>query len=305
MSIPKVSIVVPAYNAERFLEKSLNSVLEQTFPFWEMTVVNDGSTDRTQDIIRSYIALDNRITGINHGQNLGLSSARNSGMRSGTGKYVAFLDSDDCWFANKLEKQVAYLDYHPDIRASFTGIELIDENNKLVETWDQIHKKYPDSCVNESLLIIKQNVIVGGGSTLMMRRSLIEEIGYFDESMRSVEDWDYWFRIAQKGALFLVPYKLAQIRRHSTSLQANSVSILLGKLMFLKKARNNSSEELIPGLNVIEVETLYRLAANYWHSRRVGKSCNSLFKLIIKYPRGTLIQIKETLLRKFARQERI
>lgn len=301
---PKVSVVMPAYNAERFIKSALDSVLEQSFLFWELIIVNDGSTDHTREIIDSYSLRDNRVKGVSHERNRGLAAARNTGMYSVMGDYVAFLDSDDCWLPDKLEKQVNFMNEFPHIRAVFTGAERIDENGNIIEAWDVLRKKFPDLYVTTSLLIIKRNIVVGSGSAVMIHRSLIDEVGYFDEAMTAAEDWDYWYRISKHTDLVCLPNNLVQIRRHGASLQTDLPNLLIGKLMFIKKARKDLPEELLPELKLLEIKTLSSLTSAYWHSHKFKKSIDAFIELFIKYPLGTVNQIRHYTIRKFSDQEK-
>lgn len=108
--MPKVSIIMPAYNAEKYIEDSIKSVLSQTYSNWELIIVDDYSSDNTVDIVKEYTGLDRRIKLVCQKANFGVAFSRNKGLDCADGKYVAFLDSDDLWDREKLEKQVAFME---------------------------------------------------------------------------------------------------------------------------------------------------------------------------------------------------
>lgn len=130
----KVSIVMPVYNAEKFLTESIESIIHQTYENWELIAVDDCSTDRSSQILRKYAELDRRIIPIFLERNSGAAAARNEGIRRADGKYLAFLDSDDVWLKNKLKNQIDIME-KKGYAFSFTSYGLMDVNGK------QINKK--------------------------------------------------------------------------------------------------------------------------------------------------------------------
>ena len=120
MNNPLVSVIMPAYNAEKYIDEAIDSVISQTFANWELIIVNDGSTDDTQKIVEAYVSSDTRIKLINQ-ENKRLGAARNEGIKNANGEWVAFLDADDLWINTKLEKQLAAAAEQPDAGVIFTG----------------------------------------------------------------------------------------------------------------------------------------------------------------------------------------
>jgi glycosyltransferase involved in cell wall biosynthesis len=201
-----VSVIIPVYNVERFVERSLRSVLNQTFVDYEIVVVDDGGTDRSIDICRS--VKDDRIR-IIHQQNRGLAGARNAGIRSATGKYIALLDSDDLWHVDKLKLHVAHLESNPDVGVSYSGSAFIDENDQL------LGMSMAPQLTNISTPLIFCRNPVGNGSAPVFRREVFDDLAfpvsrdgrvetcYFDENFRYGEDIECWMRIAcQTGWAF-------------------------------------------------------------------------------------------------------
>lgn len=148
-----ISIVMPAYNAERTIKEAMQSVLLQTYKKWELIIIDDASADSTWEIIEEMAKADSRIYGIHNSKNVGVSESRNIGIREAHGEWVAFLDSDDIWKLEKLEKQVEVLKRKPDADIVFTGSSFIDSNGKK----SLYHLKVPMNITYKKLL--KQNII--------------------------------------------------------------------------------------------------------------------------------------------------
>lgn len=198
--MPKVSVIMPIYGVEKFVKAAVNSVLDQTFTDFELLVIDDVSPDRSTEIVRAIG--DNRIRIIVHQENRGLAGARNTGIRNATGKYLAFLDSDDVWQPHKLEKHVAHLDSDPSIGISFSRSAFIDQDGNSLDTY-QMPKL--DNIDTPHLMCRNP---VGNGSAPVIRRETLddiafksdihqsEELYYFDESFRQSEDIECWIRIS-------------------------------------------------------------------------------------------------------------
>ena len=127
-----VSIITPMYNSGKFIKDTIDSVLSQTYKEWEMIIVDDCSTDISPEIVKSYVGSESRIKYIRTDKNGGVSNARNIALKNANGQYIAFLDSDDIWDKEKLEKQINFMK-EKDCAISFTSYELIDEENKRLD----------------------------------------------------------------------------------------------------------------------------------------------------------------------------
>ena len=167
--MPKVSVVIPAYNAARFIRQTLDSAAAQTFRDFEIIVVDDGSQDETAQIVESF---GERVRLIRQ-PNGGVSKARNVGMEQARGEYIAFLDADDLWEKSKLEQQVALLDENEQIGLCYAAIERVDENLRSFE--QKMAVTSADHC--RTLLLSGCYITC---STVMMRKRLFEQIGGFD-----------------------------------------------------------------------------------------------------------------------------
>ncbi|MCI0519979.1 MAG: glycosyltransferase [Chloroflexi bacterium] len=183
-----VSVIIPAYNQGAYLPQAIQSVLNQSHVDFEVVVVDDGSTDDTREVAQRFN--DNRVRYV-YQENRGLSAARNTGMRNSSAPYLTFLDSDDLFLAEKLNLLGAALDDDP--AAGFAAGQAIpvDENGDQA---GDIFATPPPSPAER--LLLGNPLHVG---SVMLRRDWQERVGFFDESLRSYEDWDMWLRLAQAG----------------------------------------------------------------------------------------------------------
>ncbi|MGO9273601.1 MAG: glycosyltransferase family 2 protein [Terriglobia bacterium] len=212
-SNPKVSVVIPAYNAARWIAGTLDSVLAQTFRNFEVIVVDDGSSDETPQVVAGY---GSRVRYLRK-ENGGAASARNVGIHASGGPYIAFLDADDLWLPEKLQLQMDLFSRHPDLAWVYSDAMVFDG-----EAGQELHKytisdvtKLCTGDVLRALLLF--NFIAS--PTPVIRRDVFDAVGYFNEAslMRGLEDWDMWLRIAAKYQVRSVDRPLARYRLHATS----------------------------------------------------------------------------------------
>lgn len=206
---PLVSIVIPAWNAERYVKEAVESALAQTYPRCEVIVVDDGSVDGTKNVLEPYIR-DHRIIYI-HQANKGLAGARNTGIRTARGAYIALLDSDDAFMPEKMERQVRALEEHAEYGACYS--DLIHFTDTTPRKYFHHRYTYPSGDILEPLLH-RQFL---NPLTLVVRKAVFENDGYFDESLRRSEDWELWLRWARAGVKFLyVNEQFAYYRMRTT-----------------------------------------------------------------------------------------
>lgn len=203
--MPKVSVIIPAYNAMAYLPETITSLLQQTFSDFEVIIINDGSFDNIEEWFSQI--KDPRARLITQ-KNLGLSAARNTGISQAQGKYIAFLDADDLWHSTKLEKQVEVLDTQQDIGLVYCWTALIDENSKPT---GRIFKSYAQGNVWESLT---ENNLIRCGSVPMVRHQCFQTCGGFDININAAQDWDMWLRIAASYSFALIKEPLVYYRQH-------------------------------------------------------------------------------------------
>ena len=241
--MPKVSVVIPLYNTELYIARTLQSVLNQTYPDFEVIIVDDGSTDRGIEICQSFS--DSRIKIVQQA-NRGLAGARNTGIRHAQGDYIALLDSDDLWSPHKLDRHVAHLDRESDVGISFGYSEFIDESDKRLGLYQKSKRLVgimPDC-------ILCRNPI-GNGSSAIIRRETLEAIKfqdnqhglvedcYFDESFQRAEDIDCWLRtsITTNWMIAGIPEVLTYYRISGGGLSANAMQQLHALDRVIEKTR--------------------------------------------------------------------
>lgn len=212
----KVSIITPVYNSEKFIEESIKSVLSQTYTNWEMILVDDCSKDSSKSIISKYVEIDERIKYVKLDKNSGAAVARNTAIEMATGRFIAFLDSDDLWHKNKLEKQIEFM-LENNIGFSFTSYETINElgenNGKVI--------RVPETPVNYEFLL--KNTIIGC-LTVIIDRKIIGDIRM--PLLRTRQDFATWLSILKKGhKAYGFDEVLATYRIVSDSISSNKLKV--------------------------------------------------------------------------------
>ena len=190
----QVSIILPTYNRAHCIGRAVESVLDQTYPAWELLVIDDGSTDNTEERIADYAASDGRVRYCRQACNRGVSAARNEGIRQARYEYIAFQDSDDAWRADKLEKQMRVFEESPEAGLVYCAMQGTRQDGSAV--------RIPDASIDRRLLhgnlyelLLQGNVI--DAPTAVGRQSCLEKCGGFDESLSCLEDWELFLRIAE------------------------------------------------------------------------------------------------------------
>jgi len=186
-------VIIPTYNRVASIGRAIESVLSQTYAQYELIVVDDGSTDGTMSLLETYA---DRIRVI-HQNNRGVSAARNTGIRAARGVFIALLDSDDCWLPQKLEMQTAFFRTCPPALICQTE-EIWIRNGKRVNP-KRRHQKFSGMIFEKTLPLC-----LVSPSAVMIRKSLFDEVGFFDESLPACEDYDLWLRITWKYPVHLI-----------------------------------------------------------------------------------------------------
>ncbi|OQX17957.1 MAG: hypothetical protein BWK75_07040 [Candidatus Altiarchaeales archaeon A3] len=205
---PVVSVVIPTYNKVRYLKEAIESVLNQTYLNRDVIVVDDGSTDNTAEIVKSFN--DPRIIYSWH-ENKGAAAARNTGIKNAHGKYVAFIDSDDLWLKEKLEKQVDFMEKNPDIGLLGTGSYEITDEGKI---WSK--KIFPTDNKILQKDLIKYNPFIQ--TSIMAKREVFDKAGLYDKTFQESEDYELWLRIAKYYKIANLPEPLVMKRYYGDCL---------------------------------------------------------------------------------------
>lgn len=207
-----VSIITPSYNSSRYIHETIDSVLNQTYHKWELIIIDDCSLDNSCEVIEEYCLLDNRIKLIKLKKNVGAAMARNVGLSESEGRYIAFIDSDDIWLADKLDIQINFMKTN-DYGISFTSYELIDQDSK---TLNKIVKVVNYLSMEDYV----KNTIIGFSTSMIDRELIKDELKFFN--FRIAEDLSFWINILGKGyKAYGLDNILVKYRIHSNSLSAN------------------------------------------------------------------------------------
>jgi glycosyltransferase involved in cell wall biosynthesis len=224
---PAVSVVIPAYNAARFLREAIDTAMAQTFTDYEIIVIDDGSTDATESIARSF---GDKVRYFRQ-QNRGASAARNEGIRKATGKYIAFLDSDDLWAPEKLAVQVRILDQDEETSLVYSDWALTQDNGPGRRSFLEIVPGASGRVFDD---LIQRGFVLT--STVLVRHSCLDEVGAFDEALPVVEDYDLWLRIAHRWKFALIKDRLVTKRNWEGNLSSDTPKAAANKILVFKKA---------------------------------------------------------------------
>jgi glycosyltransferase involved in cell wall biosynthesis len=220
-----VSVIIPAYNQGHYLPAAIQSVLDQTYAAFEILVVDDGSTDNSREVVAQFT--DPRVYYL-YQENRGLSGARNTGIRHARGDYLSYLDSDDQFLPQKLSLQVAALHEQPAVDFVAGQAVPIDEQGQ------QVGKIFDDGLpANEIDLLLGNPLHVG---SVMLRRSRQAQVGFFDENLRSYEDWDMWLRLARQGCrMAWLPQPVSLYRFHRAQMTRDGQQMTTATFAVLDK----------------------------------------------------------------------
>ena len=221
--MPRVSVIIPTYNCARYLGRAIDSVCAQTYTDYEILVVDDGSTDDTKDVALPY---SQRVTYLCQ-QNQGVSAARNHAVSKASGELLAYLDADDMWYPEKLEKQVAFLDAHRECGMVHSEMSVINEQDEIlhVRFYEETKRSVPQGyCMQQLLMRCHIQPL-----TVVERRSSFDRVGGFDERLLAAEDYLHWIMLAAEGqALGYLAEPLGKYRWRTGSLMGNSYGLLEG-----------------------------------------------------------------------------
>lgn len=208
---PRVSVLMPVYNSQRYVAEAVESVLKQSFPDFELLITDDGSRDRSLKILQSYADKDTRIR-LRSQSNQGLTRTLNAMIQEARGEYVAILEHDDIALPDRLADEVAFLDQHPEVVCVSGAQDLIDEAGRFL------------TCLQLPLTNaeIQQAALAGHGSMChpgaMIRRSALLEVGGYNETMGLAHDLDLWLRLGEIGELANLSKPVVRYRLHNASL---------------------------------------------------------------------------------------
>ncbi len=209
-----ITVIVPVYNGEATLAEAIDSVLSQTHTHLELLVIDDGSTDRTAEVAQS--RGDPRLT-LHSFPNGGAATSRNRGIQLARGRFVSFLDADDSWRSDKLEKQLAALDAAPEAGLAYSFTTYVDSQGRA------LHGGYQKPVSGWVLPELFVRFFLQSGSNALLRREVFDEVGGFDTTYDVCDDLDFYLRVAARFPFALVPEHQVYYRKHSGSLSTHSL----------------------------------------------------------------------------------
>ncbi len=280
-SAPFISVILPVYNAEKYLQKAINSILNQTYKNYELIIINDGSTDNSRKIIEGYS--DKRIKIINK-DNSGLIDSLNIAISLASGDWIARMDADDISYSNRLETQIRY--FHEDVAVIGSQANIIDQNDNILTK-----TKF---CINNDniiLQLIKKRPCIIHPSTIINKSKLIK-IGGYDPKMKVAEDYDLWLRISKIGKLVNVNTPLLALRKHDSNIsKVNLEKAIINSFISLtyyfrsesfqiitQNEYNYLKEKLVPHLTTIcRISKDFELIKeNFYNSPGLSKYLNAI-----------------------------
>lgn len=285
MSTPLVSVIIPAYNAEKFIAETLDSVFAQTYRPIEVIVVDDGSTDRTAEIVQNYqTSKTNKTNETNkthliymHQQNSGPSKARNTGIKAAKGEYIAFLDADDLWLPEKIESQVAMMVKYPEVGMLCGNMVDFDENGQKGTSHFEKHNRSelyfgdPIFVIDPFRKILSKNFV--STPTVIVRRSVLEQVGLFDLDFRFSEDYLLWLRFAKATKVAYQTDVMTLRRKHAFNLTNDVGMHVFVRPRVLRKIEEEHGDILRK--NAIDLSPRYShtyFMLGYYRLFRMGES---------------------------------
>lgn len=238
MAQPILSVVLPAHNAEAHLRAAIDSVLEQSFKDFELIVINDGSTDHTGEILGAFN--DPRIRLILHGSNKGLIEALNAGIQTSTGRYIARMDADDISEPTRFQRQIEYLEMHPEIGVLGSAIKVINQWDRVLAT-----VLMPSTAIDIEWAM--PLVCPLAHPSVMMRSDIVKHAGGYPAGAVHVEDYELWWRLSRNTRITNLSIPLLRLRKHCGSVTSTQRHTHLNSAAAVSKAEIDSwFDESVP-----------------------------------------------------------
>ncbi|MGK7957036.1 MAG: glycosyltransferase family 2 protein [Crocosphaera sp.] len=288
-----VSVIIPTYNAESTIVETIQSVQNQTFKDLEIIIIDDGSQDNTISILSN---LKEKCLSIYPSAHQGVSSSRNLGITKAQGKWIAFLDADDLWTTDKLEKQVQALQNNPQAKISYSWTSFIDEKGQLL--WDG-KPLYFEGNVYKELLI--ENFIASGSNALIEKEAIMG-VGKFDPNLTIGEDWEFYVRLAREFNFIVVPERQI-LYRYLSSSSTSKLAFLEENLLKTvdqifshvpSKLQYHKPKALSKVYGYCVQKYLQNMQYNYSYITKIIKKIG---KLITVYPKALLDDYTQGLIR--------
>lgn len=273
MEKPLVSVIIPNYNYAKYIRNTIDSVLGQTYDRLEVIVVDDESNDNSLTVLKDF---GDEITLLEQ-KNQGVSHARNNGVGHSSGEFLAFLDADDIWLPSKIERQIEKFNADSELGMVHCSMTYIDTDDKVCgENRDGM-----EGFVAHELLRFEKGVVIGVGSTSLIRKTIFEELGGFDFRMSTAADWDFSFRLASKYKIGFVRDPLVLYRMHNSNMHSN-IRVMEHDMML-------GFEKAFSGLTTENRRKCYgnlhrTLAGSYFYSGKYADFARNAAKSILYKP---------------------
>ncbi|MDO8525690.1 MAG: glycosyltransferase [Candidatus Omnitrophota bacterium] len=293
--MPKVSVILPAYNGEKFIAAALDSVLGQAYTDYEIIVVDDGSKDRTADILSRYTGKVKIISQ----ENGGIAKARNTAIENSEGKYLAFLDQDDTWLPDKLALQVALMESDSSLGLVYTDVYITNDKGAELLSF-KLRKPHRGIAAEELFL---NNFIAT--SSVMTKKECFEKVGLFDQSLSPCLDYDRWLNIAALYKIDYVDKPLARFRDHISTFRKNETVTAEKIVATLRRFIDNHPDiKRAMGMKASRVVAYYSInLGNKYLARGDFKKAFSAFRAALETgePIGAFFYIVFSILRESAK----
>jgi glycosyltransferase involved in cell wall biosynthesis len=227
-----VSVIIPTFNRAKYIQDAIQSVLNQTYPNYEILVVDDGSTDDTRQIVA---AIESEKIRYYYKCHQGIALSLNYGINHSRGHFIARLDSDDIFLPEKLGRQVQLLEENPDVDLVYTQVYKMTEDGKILSRYPEGHRLPPEP------LRALRNFLFAPSQSLMFRRECIEQAGVFDENFVIASDWDFFIRLAMVSKLAYINEPLVKTRTHSGMITRDGIQKMTYIIAVLEKHRETLS----------------------------------------------------------------
>ena len=217
MESPTVTVLMCVYNGERYLREAIKSVLSQTFTDFEFLIVDDASTDSTWEILQEYETRDPRIRLVRNPNNIGLTKSLNKGLEAARGQYIARMDADDISLAERLEKQINFLEDNLDVGGIGSAVRPIGSSGEIGDVWTFPEKH---SFIKWSLCFFYNPIV---HPTVMVRRNILRQVGGYNEEMTVSQDYELWSRLVHLTDLANLPDVLLMLRKHEANITSKHI----------------------------------------------------------------------------------
>lgn len=272
MNSPKVSVIIPNYNYAKYIAKAIESVLSQTYQNLEIIVVDDGSKDDSLKVLETF---GDKIRVVCQ-KKQGVSSARNHGVAVSSGEYVAFLDADDLWHQEKLQKQLDV--FAEDNQIGLVHCQLREFNTETGDTI-HLHLEGEKGWVADEILLFEKPVIIGPGSSILMIREAFDAVGGFDTTLKKAsEDWDFCYRVARKYKVGFLREILVEYRNHGNNGHKNVENVELDMKNCFEKAFRTQDENILRLRRRAYGNLHTELCGMYFRKGSYGQFCKNMLK---------------------------